>query len=231
MKKYNCIIIEDEHLLAGVLEDYIRQVPFLAHVSTFGDALQALEYIHLHPVDLIFLDINLPKLKGMDFIQLVKTNTAFIITTAYHEYALQGYELNVLDYLLKPIEFNRFLNAVNKMHHLHFGGPASSKDSGKDYLFVNVNKRRVKVRYEDIVYIEGMKEYVQIYLAHQEPVITKLQLSQIHDLLNHTFIRIHKSYIISKSKVTSYNLTEVHLGTILLPVGDHYKDTLVKELE
>lgn len=230
MKKYNCIIVEDEHLLAGVLEDYIRQVTFLEHKSTFGDALQALEYIHQHPIDLIFLDINLPKLKGMDFIRLVKTNTSIIITTAYHEYALQGYELNVLDYLLKPIEFNRFLSAVNKMHQLNPAVPAS-KGMGKDYLFVNVNKRRVKVQYEDIVYIEGMKEYVQINLLHKDPVITKIQLSQIHELLNHDFIRIHKSYIISKSKVTSYNLTEVHLGTMMLPVGDHYKDMLSKELE
>jgi DNA-binding LytR/AlgR family response regulator len=232
MKKYSCIVIEDEHLLAEVLEDYIHQVPFLELRSIFSDAIQALDYIHQHKVDLIFIDINLPKLKGIDFIKLVRDNTKFIITTAYHEFALQGYELNVLDYLLKPIAFNRFLTAVDKLH------PEENNDldikpqvTGKEYLFVNIHKRRVKINFNEIIYIEGMKEYVQIYLTDNNTVTTKLQLGQINDLLNTEFLRIHKSYIISKSKVTSYSLSEVHLGEIKLPVGIHYKDSLMKSLE
>ncbi|MEP7322801.1 MAG: LytTR family DNA-binding domain-containing protein [Saprospiraceae bacterium] len=232
MKKYSCIIIEDEHLLAEVLEDYIHQVSFLELRSVFSDAIQALDYVHQHKVDLIFIDINLPKLKGIDFIKLVRDSSKFIITTAYHEFAIQGYELNVLDYLLKPIEFNRFLSAVHKLHPEGYTVPETKPlILDKDYLFVNINKRRVRINFNEIIYIEGMKEYVQIYLTDSTSVTTKLQLGQINELLNNEFLRIHKSYIVSKSKVTSYSLAEIHLGAVKLPVGINYKDSLVKALE
>jgi DNA-binding LytR/AlgR family response regulator len=232
MRKYNCIIIEDEHLLAEVLVDYIKQVPFLELKSVFGDGLAAMEFLQQNKVELIFVDINLPKLKGIDFIKMFQGTSKFIITTAYHEYAVLGYELNVIDYLLKPIDFSRFLTAVNKM----ITDEKKEADRGKrseinDYLYVNINKRRVKINFSEILYIEGMKEYVKIYIAKDKWLITKAQIGQLYELLNDQFVRIHRSYIIAKPKVTSYNLTDVSIGDIVLPVGTNYKEILSKELE
>lgn len=160
-------------------------------------------------------------------------SSRFIITTAYHEYALDGYELNVIDYLLKPIEFSRFLKAVNK---LSAGEKPVEKQIiehpvTKDYLYVNINKRRVKINFDEILYIESMKEYVKIFTAKDKWHITKLQLGQIEELLSEQFVRIHRSYIVARSKITSYNLAEVSIGSILLPVGTNYKELLGKELE
>ena len=233
MKKYNCIIIEDEHLLAEVLADYVRQVSFLELKAVFGDGITAMEYLQENTVDLVFVDINLPKLKGTDFIKMFSGSAQFIITTAYHEYAVQGYELQVIDYLLKPIEFTRFLMAVNKLKPGEKAGaePATANMQDKDHLFVNINKRRVKINFSDILYIEGMKEYVKIYTAKDKWHITKMQIGQMDELLDDRFIRIHRSYIVAKEKIISYNLTEVSIGIITLPVGKNYKDALGLKLE
>ena len=234
MKKISCIIIEDEHLLAEVLSDYVKQVSFLELKSVFGDAVTALEYLKQNPVDLIFIDINLPKLKGIDFIKMFRGSSQFIITTAYHEYAIEGYELNVIDYLLKPIEFNRFLMAVNKVTDIENKQEASAtqgRKTDKGYFYINVNKKRVKVDFSEVLYIEGMKEYVKIHLSKDKFLITKIQIGQVEDLLNENFVRIHRSFIIARNKVTAYNLAEVSIGNIVLPVGTNYKESLSKQLE
>jgi DNA-binding LytR/AlgR family response regulator len=231
MKTYSCIIIEDEHLLAEVLVDYVNQTPFLELKNVFSDAITAMEYLRQNKADLIFVDINLPKLKGIDFIKMFQGDTKFIITTAYHEYAIQGYELNVIDYLLKPIEFNRFLVAVNKIRTDDKAVTISGKADSKDYLYININKKRVRVNFSEILYIEGMKEYVKIFTAKDKWHITKMQIGQIAELLNDEFVRIHRSYIVARSKVTSYNLTEISIGSIVLPVGTNYKGSLSQQLE
>ncbi len=230
MSKYSCIIIEDEHLLAEVLADYINQVSFLELKAVFSDGITALEYLQENKADLFFVDINLPRLKGTDFIKMFQGKAKFIITTAYHEYAVQGYELQVIDYLLKPIEFSRFLMAVNKLR-TDEKEPGTFKTHEKDHLYVNINKRRVKINFSDILYIEGMKEYVKIYTEKDKWQITKMQIGQINDLLDENFIRIHRSYIIAREKITSYNLAEVSIGLITLPVGKNYKDSLALKLE
>lgn len=233
MRKYSCIIIEDEHLLAELLADYVSQVPFLELKNKFSDGIAAMEWLLENKVDLIFIDINLPKLKGLDFIKMLQGSSKFIITTAYHEYALEGYELNVIDYLLKPIEFSRFLKAVNKLaaDEKPVGKLPTDRTEVKDYLYVNINKRRVKIIFAEILYIESMKDYVKIYTAKDKWQVTKLQIGQIEELLNNQFLRIHRSYIVAKSKITSYNLAEVSIGSIVLPVGTNFKELLEKELE
>ncbi len=234
MRKLSCLIIEDEQILAEVLAEYVGKVPFLELKTILNDAITALEYLEENEVDLIFIDINLPKLKGIDFIKMVPVSAKFIITTAYHEYALEGYELNVVDYLLKPIEFNRFLMAVKKAAEIekkHVPKIAPEKNEPQDFLFINMNKRRVKVNFSEILYIEGMKEYVKIHIAKDKWLMTKLQIGQIQELLNEEFVRIHRSYIVAKKKVTSYNHMEVSVGTIVLPVGTNYKESISAELE
>ena len=232
MSKVSCIIIEDEHLLAELLADYVSQVPFLDLKKIFGDGITAMEYLQYNKVDLIFVDINLPVLKGIDFIKMFQGSSKFIVTTAYHEYAVEGYTLNVIDYLLKPIEFSRFLMAVNKLAgNEKLQVNMEAKQAVKDYLYVNINKRRVKINYSDILYIEGMKEYVKIYTGVNKWIITKSQIGQIAGLLDDQFVRIHRSYIVAKSKVTSYNLSDVSIGGILLPVGTNYKELISQQLE
>src|SRR5450432_1171676 len=162
MTKLSCLVVEDEVLLSEVLADYIKQVPFLELKTVFHDAISAVAWMEDNKVDLIFVDINLPKLKGIDFIKMFQGKSRFIITTAYHEYALQGYELNVIDYLMKPIEFSRFLQSVKKAMSLSHRPPVpvpEERQPVKDSLYINKDKKRVKVDFCDILYIESKKEY------------------------------------------------------------------------
>lgn len=228
MQRYNTLIVEDEPLAAEILKDYIQQVPFLELKKVCGDALFAMEFMQKEKVDLVFLDIHLPKLKGLDFIKSLKTPPAIIITTAYQEYALQGYELNVVDYLLKPIEFSRFLTAVNKLNQ---GGrePASviqANNTEKASLFFSVNKKKVRIHLDDILYIESLKEYIRI-TTREKSIMTKFQLGQIEELLaRNNFIRIHRSFLIAKDKIDAYTATEIEINGKQLPIGRSYKELI-----
>ena len=234
MQQYNCIIIEDEPLAAEVLQDYIADVPFLNLKNHYSNAVSALSELNKEHIDLIFLDINLPKLKGMDFIKTLKNPPHIIITSAYHEYALQGYDLNIVDYLLKPIEFSRFLKAVNKLKFItseQTYNAALYIPEGKDFLFVYVDKKRVKVHFKDITYIESMKEYVRI-VTNDRSITTKSQLGQIEELLNkNDFLRIHRSFIIAKDKVEAYTSTIIELKGKTLPIGRSYKELVMGILD
>ena len=225
MSKIKCIIVEDEPLAVKVLADYVAQVPFLELLGTFKDAILATEYLRDHPVDLIFLDIHLPKLKGMAFLKTLNNPPAVIITTAYHQYAVEGYELNVTDYLLKPIEFERFLVAVNKVKGARREAPASIPES-RDYLFLNVQKKKVKVLFSEIVYIESQREYIRIVTTKGE-YLSKMSTHEIEALLPpHLFKRIHRSFIVSVSKINSYTAEEVEVSGVSLPIGRGYRDVL-----
>lgn len=228
MQKFNCIIVEDEPLATEVLQDYIAQVPFLELKESFSDALFATDYLQHQSVDLIFLDIHLPKLKGLDFISTLQHPPQIILTTAYHEYAIKGFELNVLDYLLKPIEFNRFLKAVNKLNHTD---NLNMNTIERKSMFFNVNKKNVKIFLDEILYIESLKEYVRI-VTPSKSIVTKFQLGQIETLLsNQDFIRIHRSYMISKHKIDAYTATDVEINGKHIPIGRGFKDDLLRMLE
>src|SRR6185295_162491 len=163
MSKIKCIIVEDEPLAVKVLSDYISQVTFLELQGTFKDAIRAAEYLRGATVDLIFLDIHLPKLKGMTFLKTLANPPAIIITTAYHQYAVEGFNLNVTDYLLKPIEFERFLIAVTKVNSASKEITAGPENKAcKDFIFLNVQKKKVKIMFSDILFIESQREYIRI---------------------------------------------------------------------
>jgi len=227
MSNIKCIIVEDEPLATKVLVDYISQVPFLELQGSFKDAILATEYLHNHSVDLIFLDIHLPKLKGMAFLKTLTHAPAVIITTAYHQYAVEGFDLNVTDYLLKPFEFERFLVAVNKVR-----GTQKEKneridvEGKKDYLFLNVQKKKVKILFADIIYIESQKEYIKIVTTKKD-FVSKMGTHEIEALLPaNLFRRIHRSFIVSVSKIESYTADEVEVGGKSIPVGRGYRDSL-----
>lgn len=229
MSKISCIIIEDEPLAAKVLTDYVQQVPFLELKGTFKDAILATDFLRDHSVDLIFLDIHLPKLKGMAFLKTLTHPPAVIITTAYHQYAVEGFNLNVTDYLLKPFEFERFLVAVTKVksgQRERSTASDESKSDAKEYLFVNVQKKKVKISFSEILYIESQREYVKIVTTKKE-YLSKISTHEIESLLPvSSFKRIHRSFIVSVDKIESYSAEEVEIHGTSIPVGRDYRHIL-----
>jgi len=227
MSKIKCIIIEDEPLAVKVLSDYILQVPFLELQRTFKDAILATDYLRDNTTDLIFLDIHLPKLKGMAFLKTLAYPPAVIITTAYHQYAVEGFNLNVKDYLLKPFDFERFLIAVTKVKTAEREKQAPNESQEiKDFIFLHVQKKKVKILFSEIVYIESQREYIKITTTKKE-YISKMSTHEIEDLLPaHLFKRIHRSFIISMSKIESYTAEIVEVNGISIPIGRGYRDII-----
>lgn len=233
MLKYSCIIVEDEPLAAEVLTDYINQVPFLELKAVCSDAIYAMEVLQRENIDLIFLDIHLPKLKGLEFLESLKHPPAVIITSAYNDYALQAFDLNVVDYLLKPIRFNRFLKAVNKLKQQQDAGlPSSQHNPGERlYIFFNVGKKRVKIYLDEILFIESLREYVRIS-TKEKSILTKFQLSEIEEMLaKNNFLRIHRSFIVAKDKVDAFTATDVEVSGKQIPIGRSYKELVISVLE
>lgn len=227
MSKIACIIVEDEPLAAKILSEYIADVPFLELHGTFKDAILATEYLRDNTVELIFLDIHLPKLKGMAFLKTLSHPPAVIITTAYHQYAVEGFNLSVTDYLLKPFDFERFLIAVNKVKLAQPKEPGLEENSDtKGHLFLNVQKKKVKVLLSEIAYIESQREYIKIVTTKKE-YISKMSTHEIEALLpGHLFKRVHRSFIISLDKIESYTAETVDVNGVPIPIGRGYRDVI-----
>ena len=227
MSNIKCIIVEDEPLAVKVLSDYVSQVPFLQLQATFKDAILATEWLRDNKTDLIFLDIHLPKLKGMAFLKTLTNPPAVIITTAYHQYAVEGFNLNVTDYLLKPFEFERFLMAVTKIKTAQGETQKTIvSPEQKDFIFLNVQKKKVKILFAEIVYIESQREYIRIVTTKKE-YISKMSTHEMEALLPvHLFKRIHRSFIISLGKVESYTAEMVEVNGVSIPIGRGYRDII-----
>lgn len=214
-----CIVIEDEPLAVDVLVDYIRQVPGLELKATCSDALQAIDVLNRENIDLMFLDIHLPGLKGLDFLETLANPPKVILTTAYHEYALKSYEHNVVDYLLKPIEFKRFVQAVNKVQ-------SAGSSQLKSVISIHSDKKTVLIPVDDILYLESQKEYVK-FQTKTTAHVSKYALTKLEGELDPTlFLRIHRSFIVAISKITAYNSQSVEVGGKSLPIGGNYKDSV-----
>jgi len=208
------------------LSDYISQVPFLELQGAFKDAILATDYLRNNNTDLIFLDIHLPKLKGMAFLKTLADPPAVIITTAYHQYAVEGFNLNVTDYLLKPFEFERFLVAVNKVKAAQGEKQKTIESNEKDFIFLNVQKKKVKILFSEILYIESQREYIKIVTTKKE-WISKMSTHEIESLLPaNLFKRIHRSFIVSVSKIESYTAEMVEMNGIAIPIGRGYRDII-----
>lgn len=234
----NVIIVDDEPLAQDVLETYIEKIPELNLVQKCNNALEANEALKEHDVDLMFLDIQMPQLTGIDFLKTLSKPPQVIFTTAYPNYAIEGFELNALDYLLKPISLERFMKAVNKameqieLERRDAGTAAASEEEGADYIFVKADKKLVKIFYKDILYIEGLKDYVIIRMD-QNRVITLQTMKSLEDKLpQHMFKRIHRSYIVNLEKIDAVvgNMVEViEKGKPKhLPIGKNYRDELLE---
>lgn len=231
MQNFKCLIIEDEPLAAEVIIEYIQQLSHLELTAVCTNAIDGLQVLNTETIDILFLDINLPRLSGIDFLRSLVKKPAVIFITAHREYALEGYELDIVDYLLKPVAFSRFLMAVNKItERSQQVNVNDSINQLKDHLFVNVSRKRQKILYSDIVYLESKREYVSI-VTQQGSYLTKIQLSELEKQLDNTaFIRIHRSFIVSKRKIKAYNSTEVDLDAIQIPIGRNYKEQVLSQL-
>lgn len=222
-----CIAIDDEELALELLEDNISKVPFLQLVAACSNPLEALRIMQDQSVDLVFVDIQMPGLNGLQFIQSSPQQCMFILITAYEKYALDGYNLNVVDYLLKPVELNRFIQACNKANELYQLKQKPKQESvQQDYFFVNVEYSLHKVEKADITYIEGLKDYIKIHLkSSPKPVITRMSLKAVEEQLPaQQFVRIHKSFIVAVPAITSIRKSSVFIQDMELPISDNFRD-------
>ena len=224
-----CIAVDDEPLALDLLEDNVKKIPFLKLVKKCSSALEANHFLQTESVDLIFLDIQMPGLTGIQFLQgFSKTPPLVIFITAYEKYAIEGYTLDVVDYLLKPVSFERFLKAINKAYDKFKSRTTSVAPAGADYFFVNSEYNLVRIDFNDLAYIQGLKDYVKIFLlSAQRPVITRMSMKSLEEKLPATqFVRVHKSYIVSINKITSIRKGRINILKSQIPVSDHYKDNL-----
>ena len=227
----SCLIVEDEPLARNLLTEYVRKVPYLTLVDACSSPLAAIEVLRKNTIDVMFLDIQMPEITGITLLKTLQKKPLVILTTAYSEYALESYELDVLDYLLKPVTFERFLRAVDKANQrlTSTSQPvtASEKtvDSNQPFVFVKDGTKLVKILLDDILYVEGLKDYVTIHTRQQK--ITSLQrLKNLEEQLpSNKFIRIHHSYIIALSAIDVIHKGEVQIGNVFIPISDSYKKT------
>jgi two-component system, LytTR family, response regulator len=225
MDKYTCIIIEDEPLALEKTKDFVNKVPFLNLSATFDNALNGLTYLNNNKVDVLFLDINMDELSGIELLESSKINSQVIITTAYQEYALKGYELHITDYLLKPFTFNRFLQAVNKAQE-NLSQRIAEKQL--DFVFVKTENRLEKIMISDILYIEGMRDYLRIHTSNKK-IMTLQSFSELEQLIpSHLVCRVHKSYMVAINKIESIERSRIKIADQLIPVSETYKEAFLQ---
>ena len=225
MDKYTCIIIEDEPLALEKTKDFVNKVPFLNLSATFDNALSGLTYLNNNKVDVLFLDINMDELSGIELLESSKISSQVIITTAYQEYALKGYELQITDYLLKPFTFNRFLQAVNKAQE-NLSQRIAEKQL--DFIFVKTENRLEKIMINEILYIEGMRDYLRIHTSNKK-VMTLQSFSELELLIPAYLVcRVHKSYMVAINKIESIERSRIKIADQLIPVSETYKEAFLQ---
>lgn len=234
-KKTTCIVVDDEPLAIELLENHIQQFAQLELVATCWNAIEAFEIVKQTAVDIIFLDIQMPGLSGIQFVRSLQNPPAIIFTTAYREYAVESYELDVIDYLLKPITMDRFFKSITKYFdkvgsaviHKEISAIASLDE---DHIYVNTNRKCVKIIFKNVLYVESIKDYVRIHLIDRN-ISTKGKISVFEQKVPSYFMRVHRSYIVNMRKITSYTKQDIEIGTAEIPIGISYKKEVMKMLQ
>ncbi len=227
--KLNCVIVDDEQLSINILENQISKIPNIEIVATFSSAFPLYSLLQENDIDILFLDIEMPKLSGIDFIKSIDNPPHIIITSANKIYALEGFDLNVSDYLIKPVGFQRLLKSINRVLDNKKHKTQNSLD--KDYIYLNENKKMIKINFKNIYYLESIKDYVKV-VTKNKTVTTKQKLNYFENLLDNTeFIRIHRSFIIAKNKIDAYSSAHIEINNIELPIGRTYKVSVLEMLK
>jgi two-component system, LytTR family, response regulator len=223
----DCIAIDDEPLALRQIESYIRKTPFLNLIGTFENAIEALDYLNKNKVDLMFIDIQMPDLSGMDLVKSLDRKPEIIFTTAYSEYAVEGFKVDALDYLLKPLDYATFLKSANKAQ-IHFERIKPGQEDLKaspEHLFIKSEYKIIRIELDKILYIEGMREYVRIHLENSKPVMTLLSMKKIEQKLPaNKFMRVHRSYIVNLEKITTIERSRIIFNEEYIPVSEQYKE-------
>ena len=226
---YKCLIIDDEELARELIEMHLKQLNGFELVASCSSAIEASNILQQQPIDLLFLDIEMPVLKGTEFFKNIIQKPKVIFTTAYRDYALDGFELNAVDYLLKPITFPRFFKAIEKFKKQNAIAVketySNSLTSENEFIFVSKNRKKVKVIFDNIQYIESLKDYIKIHLTNETHTI-KFSISAFEKELDTRFIRVHRSYIVNKNKITAYTKNDIEIDKIEIPIGNNYKSNL-----
>ncbi|MGZ8511721.1 MAG: LytR/AlgR family response regulator transcription factor [Chitinophagaceae bacterium] len=227
----NCLLIDDEPLALQILEDFVNKTPYLKLIGKFEDPLQSLSLFESQKIDLLFLDIKMPDISGIDFYKSLANKPEVIFTTAYSEFAINGFELKAMDYLMKPISFEKFITACNRVKE--FIEIRNQKDKGKEFFFINVSHKMHKIFYDDILYLEGYKDYTKVHLiSSPNPLLILHNLKYFEDLLDKKqFIRIHRSYMVSLRKINTASRKSVTINNNSLPVSDNYRDSFFSLIE
>lgn len=232
MGEVKCLIIDDEPLAQNVIENYLESFSFMRLIAKCDNALIALKWIKKQKIDLIFLDVSMPFISGIDFIRTLRNPPAIILTTAHKEFAIESYELNVLDYLLKPISFERFLKAINKLNidTSEIVKPGIIDTKNDSFIYVKSEKKNVKILLKDILFIESLKDYIKIHTI-DKTIVTQVPISTIEQRLPDNFLRIHRSFIVAKDKITAYTQHDLEIGKFQIPIGRNYKAIVQKNFK
>jgi two-component system, LytTR family, response regulator len=232
--KIRCLAVDDEPLALDLLEDNINQIPFLERVGSCRNAFEVVDFLQNNTVDLIFLDVQMPGISGIQFLKSLQLTPEpmVIFVTAYEQYALEGYDLNVVDYLLKPVSFDRFLKASNRAYEEFKLKQSPAHQSTFEHFYVNANYALVKVRFDEILYVEGLKDYIKIHLTTAKyPLVTRMTLKGVEQKLpNNQFIRVHKSFIVSLDKIHSVRNLKININEIHIPIGEQYVEDFMKAI-
>jgi len=230
MRRIRCIIVDDEPLALDLIEGYVLKTPFLELINKFNSPFQAIEALHSEKIDLIFLDIQMPGLSGIDFSKLLRNGPKVIFTTAYSQYALEGFKVDALDYLVKPINYQEFLKAANKaltwFSLIEQNVDSKNEEHSNTSIFVKSEYKLLKVELEDIMYIEGLKDYVKIYLKEQtKPILSLMSLKTLEDKLpSEQFMRVHRSFIVNLHQIVRIERNRIVFGSVYIPIADSYKE-------
>ncbi len=223
-----CLIVDDEPLAQEVIKEFAGHVPFCSVVAVCSSASEAAQVMRQDTIDLIFLDIHMPRISGLDFISTYPNPPQFILVTAYSEYALEGFDVNATDYLVKPVPFDRFLKAVNKAYELfqlRKSGISAPDAENKRFILVKSGYQTIKVVLDTILYIEGLKDYVKIYTEGKKPILSLLTMKGLAETLpEDKFMRIHKSYIVATERITTISRNRVMIDEKWIPIGENYRD-------
>ncbi len=231
--KIKCLIVDDEPLAIRLIEKHIEKIDKLEVVATCNTALKAFELLNTHSIDLLFLDIKMPNMTGVEFLKNLKNPPKTILTTAYRDYALEGYDLGVVDYLLKPITFERFFKAIDKFLGETTKSNIKTKESNEDaFILIKSGIKNYRINLNDILYIESLKDYIKINLTNTKSITSKYKISDIEQTLHaNNFLRIHRSFIINSSKITAFTINDIELNGVEIPIGASYKEEVILFLE